>query len=473
MGFPFLSLRDWCSFLEDQGELRRVGVPVNLRSDLGYISKTIAQQNGPAITYENIEGYPGWRIFSDGLTTLRRKAWALGLPESDLSRRIAEVLIGQPPVKPAVVSTGPCKEIKVFGSEVDLTDLPIPYTGAYDNPPYITAGISIIQDLESSWVNVAVRRFQLKGKAKLCDLAVPSQHEGRIFARYVQAHKPMPIAIVIGADPLFYLISQLPADDGVSEWDYWGAFAGRPLTLVKCETNDLLVPAEAEIVIEGTIAPEVREFEGPFCEFPGYYSGCYYLPVVQVQAITMRADPIYYYMYMGKEPSEGHSMADLMYSGQIVKQLRALVPEVRDVNVLSTWSFTTAVSIDKKAKRPGLVTKVGMALKAVKGGATVKNIMVFDDDVNIHDLKDVLWAFSVRFQPARDIFIIPETLTTPLDPSTPSLGKGPGVTSVAIYDCTEPGPPFDEPYKRQVAVPVRSERAVEILRSLGLGNGEE
>ncbi|TDA68282.1 MAG: UbiD family decarboxylase [Clostridia bacterium] len=468
MEFPFASLREWLSYLEVQGQLQKISTPVNLRHDLGYVSKTVADLSGPALLYENVEGYLGWRIFSDGLTTLQRRAWALGLRADDLSRRVAEVLMNRGPIKPLVVNTGPCKEIKVFGQDVDLTDLPIPYTGVYDNPPYITAGISTIQDLESGWVNIAVRRFQLKGQRRLCDLVVPSQHEGRVFARYVRAGQPMPIAIVIWADPLFYLVSQLPAADGVSEWNYWGAFAGQPLPVVKCETSDLLVPAAAEIIIEGVVDPRMREFEGPFCEFPGYYSGCYYCPVVQVQAVTMRAEPIYYYMYMGKEPSEGHNMAHLMYSGEIVRQLQALVPEVRDANVLSTWSFTTAVSIDKQAKRAGLVSKVGMALKTVKGGATVKNIMVFDDDVDIHNLNQVLWAFSVRFQPARDIFIMPETLTTPLDPSSPVMGKGPGVTSVAVYDCTEPGPPYDEPFKRQVAIPARSVTAVEILQTLGL-----
>ncbi|TDA70588.1 MAG: UbiD family decarboxylase [Clostridia bacterium] len=466
--FPFRSLRDWIVFLEQNDQLRRNKKEVNLRYDLGYISKVTADTGGPALIHENIYGYPDWKIFCDGLTTFQRKAWALGLPLETLAASLAGVIQSGNLIKPVLVDTGPCKEVKIFGDNIDLTNIPIPYTGKYDNPPYITAGISTIMDLDTGWHNIAIRRFQLKGKQRLCDLIVSYQHEGKIFAKYVRAGKPMPIAIVIGADPLFYLLSQMPAEDNVSEWDYWGAFTGEPLQVVKCETNELLVPAQAEIVIEGFVDPLKREFEGPFSEFPGYYSGCYYLPVVDVRAVTMRKDAIYYYLYMGKEPSEGHSMAHLMYSAQILKQLKQLVPEVRDVNVLSTWSFTTAVTVDRRAKREGLIKKLAMAAKAIQAGALIKNLLVFDDNVDIRSLSDIIWSFSVKFQPARDFLAIPNTIGAELDPSEPSLGHGPGVSSFGVFDCTEAGPPYDEPFRREVALPPKSDKALEVLRDLGL-----
>ncbi|MBI2954036.1 MAG: UbiD family decarboxylase [Chloroflexi bacterium] len=467
-GFPFRSLGEWVSFLEDQGQLSRNQREMNLVDDFGYVSKMIAEKNGPAMLYENVWGYPGWCVFTEGLTTLQRQMWSLGLPVKDPVAHIANVLQNGKPMKPEVVGDGPCKEVKMFGDDIDMTDLPIPYCGMYENPPYIGAGISIIKDLDSDWHNMAIRRFQLKGKRRICELVLMNQHEGLIFSKYVWAKKNIPIAIVIGADPLFYMLSQMPAANDVSEWDYWGAFTGEPLKVVKCETNDLFVPATAEIVIEGMIDWEEREFEGPFSEFPGYYSGCYYTPVVRVQAVTRRRNPMFYYLYMGREPSEGHNMFHLMCSANMLTQLKALVPAVKDVNVLSTWSFTTAVSVDKKALRTGLVEKVGMAMKAVKGGMTVKNLLIFDDTIDIRNLNEIMWAFSVKFQPARDIVIIPRSITTPLDPSSPSLGYGPGVSSVAIYDCTEPGPPYDEPYRRQIALPPITDKAIDIVKELGI-----
>ncbi|MBI2953607.1 MAG: UbiD family decarboxylase [Chloroflexi bacterium] len=467
-GFPFRSMGEWAAFLEEQGQLRRNQREMDLKSDFGYVAKRIADVGGPAIIHENLAGYPGWRTFSEGLTTPQRQAWAAGVSAKNLVPSIAKVLGSGKVVKPEVVPDGPCKEVKVFGDDIDLTDLPIPYSGMYENPPYISAGISVINDLNSDWYNIAIRRFELKGKRKITEFIQMNQHEGLIFRNYVWAKKPMPIAIVIGADPLFYLLSLSPAPNDFSEWDYWGAFTGEPLQVVRCETNDLLVPATAEIVIEGIIDPDERELEGPFSEFPGYYSGCYYTPIVQVKAVTMRRNPLYYYLYMGREPSEGHNMGHLMISANILDQVRALVPAVKDVNVISTWAFTTAVSVDKKALRTGLVEKVAMAMKGVKAGMGVKNLLVFDDSVDIRNLNEMLWAFSVKFQPARDITVFQKTISTPLDPSIPSLGHGPGASSYGIFDCTEPGPPYDEPYRRQIALPPVSEKAVEIVKELGL-----
>ena len=466
--FPFRSMGEWVAFLEDRGQLRHNSMDMNLRRDFGLVSKTIAEQNGPAIIHENVWGYPGWKIFTEGLTTIQRRAWALGVPAENIVANIADVLQTKTPIKPKIIDAGPCQEIKILGDAIDLTDLPIPYAGIYENPPYISAGISIIKDLDSDWYNSAIRRFQLKGKRKLCELVQLNQHEGQIFRKYVWAGKPMPIAIVIGADPLFYMLSQTPMANNVSEWDYWASFAGDPLPVVKCITNDLYVPAEAEIVIEGMIDPEEREFEGPFSEFPGFYSGCYLMPVIRVTAVTMRENPLYYNLYMGREPSEGHNMFHLMCSANMLMQARTLVTEIDDVQVLSTWSFSVAVRVDRKALKHGLIEKVGAAIKSIKGGVNTKNIFVFDDTVNIRNMDEILWALSVKFQPARDIFIIPKFITTVLDPSSPSLGYGPGVSSVAVYDCTEPLPPHDEPYRREIALPPVTERAREVLREIGL-----
>jgi UbiD family decarboxylase len=448
-------MRDWIEFLEEKGELVHNNLEVDLRGEIAAISRKICETQGKAVIHENIKGYPGWRIFSDGLATRKRMALTLGIEEKGMVQKLAEILRTQKRISPIEVNDGPCKEVKIFEDDIDLTKLPVPFTGEYDIPPYITAGISNIKDPETGWQNSGIRRFQLKGKRKLCNLILSPQHEGIIFKKYIVQNKPMPIAIVVGADPLYYLISQMPAPDQIAEMDYWGIFAGEPLQVVKCETSDIYVPATAEMVIEGFIDPKERILEGPFSEFPGYYSGMNMCPVIDVKAITCRKDLYYQYMYMGVPPNEGHDMGCLMFEIGIYEQVKPLVPVIRDVAILSVWSFTTAISISKqeRIKTPGLVKKVAMAAKGVRAGDIIKNLLIFDDDIDVHNTSQVLWGFSTRFQPEKDITVIPDTMGIHLDPSEHWSIYGSGHTSFAIFDCTEPPPPYDEGYRRGLALP--------------------
>jgi len=453
--FPFKSLRDWIDFLKERGQLVENKEDVDLRGEVAAISRKIALTNGPAVVHHRIKGYPGWRIFSDGLTTRQRSAWALGISEDRIVTNLADKLKRLDKVKPVIVKDGPCKELMYFAGQVDLVKLPIAFTGEYDTPPFITAGISNIRDPETGWQNTGIRRFQLKGKDRLNNLVLPFQHEGIIFAKYIKKNKPAPVAIVIGADPLYNLVSLMPAPDQVDEMDTWGAFTGIPLEVVRCETNDLLVPATSEIVIEGEMDPKERVLEGPFSEFTGFYSGLRMLPVVHVMCVTMRKDCIYQNMYMAVPTSEAHTMGHLMNEVELLRQIKEFVPEVKDVAILSSWGMVTAVSVDKKAKvkKPGLVNKIALTVKTVKASPFVKNVIVVDDDVDPHNVHEILWCMSVKFQGQKDILVIPDFPGTILDPSEPYLGKGPGVTSYTVFDCTEKPPPYDEAYKRGVAQP--------------------
>ena len=453
--FPFKSLRDWIEFLKVQGQLVENDEEVDLKGEIAAISRKIALTGGPAVLHNRIKGYPGWRIFSDGLTTRQRVSWALGLPEEDLVTTLAQKMEKIERVKPVEVETGPCKELKFFNDDIDLAKLPVPFTGEYDTPPFITAGISNIRSAETSWQNTGIRRFQLQGPKQLSNLVLPFQHEGIIFSEYIKKGEPAPVAIVIGGDPLYTLISMIPAPDQVDEMDTWGAFAGEPLKVVRCETSDIKVPANAELVIEGEMHPKERILEGPFSEFTGFYSGLRYMPVIHVKCITMRKNCIYQNMYMGVPTSEAHNAGHTMVEVAILKELKQLVPEVTDYAVLSSWGLMSAISIDKKAKekKPGLVRKVALAAKAIKASTWVKNIVIVDDDIDPHNVHEILWCMSVKFQGQKDIFVVPDFPGTILDPSEAYLGKGPGITSYAVFDCTEKLAPYDEAYKRGVAQP--------------------
>jgi len=458
--FPFRSMRDWIDFLKEQGQLIENKEEVDLRGEVAAISRKIALNSGPAVLHTAVKGYPGWRIFSDGLTTRQRAAWALGVSSEGIVTNLANRMTRLEKQKPVLVKDGPCKELRFFGDQVDLIKLPIAFTGEYDIPPFITAGISNIRDPETGWQNTGIRRFQLKGKSHLNNLVLPFQHEGIIYGKYIKKSQSAPIAIVIGADPLYNLISLMPAPDQVDEMDTWGAFAGTPLEVVKCETSDLLVPATAEIVIEGEMDPKERALEGPFSEFTGFYSGLRMLPVIHVKCVTMRRDCIYQNMYMAVPTSEAHNMGHLMNEVELLRQIKEFVPEVKDVAILSSWGMMTAISVDKKAKarKPGLVNKIAVTVKTVKASPFVKNVIVVDDDVDAHNVHEILWCMSVKFQGQKDILVIPDFPGTILDPSEPYLGKGPGVTSYTVFDCTEKPPPYDEAYKRGVAQPKENYR---------------
>jgi len=468
--YPFKSLREWIEFLKERGDIVYNADEVNIWGDISAISREVARKEGPAIVHENIRGYQGWKVFSDGLTTRRRQLWASSLPEVGTLDAALKRLSNKP-VKPKKVESGPCKEIKLLGDDIDLTKFPITFTGEFEATPYITAGISFFKDPETGWTNAGIRRFQVIGKNKLCNLVLPFQHEAVIFSKYIKQGIPAPISIVIGADPIVYLSSMMPAPDQFDEMDYWGVFAGEPLECVKCETNEILVPAASEIIIEGEMDPVKREIEGPFPEFPGYYSGLRMLPVIHVKAITMRKDAIYQNMYMGLPPSEGHNTGALVYEMQLYQQIKSLIPEIKDVGILSTWSLVTAVSIDKRARRrtPGLEKRVAMAVKSVKAGTMIKNLFLVDDDIDVHNPHDILWAMCSRFQPAKDITVIPDMPGILLDPSEPWVGHGgtySGHTSVGIYSCTEKLAPYDEGYKRGLALPPRpSLEKLEKIRS--------
>lgn len=465
------SLGDWIARLDAAGELFRNRQPIGLRNDIACTAQAIADQLGPAVLHDAIEDYPEWQIFHDGLTTPRRQALALGQSLDTYTRFLFDVVAADQRVAPEIVTTGPCKE-QIIRDNIDLTAIPMPITTAYENPPYITAGISHVITPDGKWQNIAIRRLQLQGLNRLSVLAMMSaQHEGEIINQWFTRGEKAPVVVVVGADPLYYLCCQMSAPAGVAEYEYWGALSGERLHMVRAELYpQILVPAEAEIVIEGYYHPTERILEGPFSEFTGYHSGVFYLPELEVKTITMRKSPIYQYMYMGREPTEGHIIDHLVYSASMYTQVKASIPEVADVAVMGAEGLTTAIAIRKGANRPGLVRQLAMAVRGCRSGRLIKNLFVMEDDINIRNTNDLIWSFSVRFQGARDIFVVEQLPGCYLDPSEPSVSNNgePGLTSFTVFDLTEALAPANEGYKRGKAEPRRTETATELLKSMGI-----
>ena len=465
------SLREWIERLDAVGELYRNPESVSLRNDIAYTAQKIADRQGPAVLHNAIMDYPGWQIFHDGLTTPSRQALALGQSPENYTKFLFDVVAADQRISPEIVETGPCKE-QIISENIDLTSIPMPTTTAYENPPYITAGISHVITPDGKWQNIAIRRLQLQDLNKLSVLAMTTaQHEGEIIGQWFARGEKAPVVIVVGVDPLYYLCCQMSAPAGIAEYEYWGAFTGEKLQMVRSDTHpQILVPVEAEIVIEGYYHPTERILEGPFSEFTGYHSGIFYLPELEVKKITMRKSPIYQYMYMGREPTEGHIIDHLVYSASMYTQVKPAIPEVSDVAVLGAEGLTTAIAIRKGSNRPGLIRQLAMTVRGCRSGRLIKNLFVFEDDVDIRNTNDLIWSFSVRFQGAKDIFIVEPLPGCFLDPSEPSVtGTGaPGLTSFTVFDLTEALSPYNEGYKRGKAEPSRTETAVELLKSMGI-----
>jgi len=448
--FPFRSMREWLDFLDSKGELIHNKEEVDLTGDVSAISYKACRTGEGAIIHENIQGYPGWRIASNTLLGRRRQAWVLNAEQRNILPEIAPKIDARIP--PMEVSTGPCKELKFFGDEVDLTKIPIPFTGELEGTPNITAGVSNIRDPETGWQNIAVRRFGLKGKNRLSEFINMSNQDYSIWSKYRTQGKKCPIAIILSPDPIVYVVSQLRVPIGVCEYDIWGAITGMPLEVVKCETSDLLVPATAEVVIEGEIEPFDREIDGPFPELFGYYTTLASVARVNVHAITMRKDPIYYYMNMGVPPTEGHDMGGLMSSISIYRALSKAFPGILDVQP-HRMGILCIIKVNKYIAKswPNYAAQIGAWLKGA--GLLQKGVIIVDQDVeDLSDWNQVFDEVLAKFQASKDLTIIPRMIGTSLNPSEPWAGRW-GWDDYFIIDCTEKPAPWDEGYMRGRALP--------------------
>lgn len=451
--FPYRSLREWIEFLEEQGQLVRIKDEVDILGDVSAIAKKATLTRGPGVLMENIKGYPGWRILTNTLDSKKKVSWALGVDEKKFLEEVSPRMEAHTP--PMEVDTGPCKEVKFFEDDVDLARLPIPFVGEFEGTPSITAGISNKRDVETAWQNIAVRRFGLKGKDILSEFINPTQQDYVIWQKYRRYGEKMPVAIIIGVDPIVYLMSQTKAPAGFCEYDLWGNFTGVPLEVVKCETCNLYVPASAEVIIEGEIDPHEREYDGPFPEHVGYYTSIFAVARVKVKCITMRKDPIYYFLGMGEAPTEGHRMTEFIATGSIYRAIAREYPGVLDMR-LHAWGYLF-IKVDKKISKawPSYAVQLGSMAKFYCA-PWLKGVIVVDNDCeDLEDYYQIFNALHFKTQPSKDFTIIPRTVATVLDPSEPWAGQW-GWQDFLIIDATEPPPPWDEGYKRGRALPPRN-----------------
>jgi 4-hydroxy-3-polyprenylbenzoate decarboxylase len=325
------------------------------------------------------------------------------------------------PIAPILADTGVCKELIFTGSKVDLGSLPqVVWTPTLDPGPYITAGLVITKDFMTGSRNVGTYRLQMKGAQRLGIYVGNSQHAARHIRQYESQKREMPVAIAIGMDPAVVLTSISKFPYGTDEFSIAGGLRREALPLVRCETVDLEVPANSEIVIEGFIRWEHRESEGPFGEFSGYMSPGGQAPIIDVTCLTRRRTPVFQAFLSQMPPSESSCIRSLSRSAALYHHLRNVLGQpVKDVHFTESGGSSSMLVISMKKEYDEQVKEIAFgawSLMNKEGKFTV----IVDDDINVRNPFQVEWAMSFHAQPARDFLTIDGLAPSGIDPSTAS-----------------------------------------------------
>ncbi|MDO8637536.1 MAG: UbiD family decarboxylase, partial [Dehalococcoidia bacterium] len=313
----FKDNREFVKALQKTGDAIVVRTEVDWDLEAGAITRRVCETGGPAPLFEKIKDYPaGYRILGAPLANYRRLAVAMDMSPDSTLKTIQEQYEQriEHPIKPRLVKDGPCKENIVRGKDVDLFQFAIPMVHEGDGGRYIgTWHININKDPDSDWTNWGMYRLMAHNHTDMADFFATHQHQGLIyFRKYQPRGLPMPFAVAIGADPLSSLVAGTAFKKGENEVDFAGALAREPIELVKCETNDLQVPAHAEIILEGEVLPGTNLPEGPFGEYPGYrFPERRSSPIFRVNCITYRNDPIMTLSCVGFPTDDSHVSVSL------------------------------------------------------------------------------------------------------------------------------------------------------------------
>ncbi len=401
----FNNIREFMEALDRSGDIVRIKEEVDWELEAGAINRRCYETQGPSVFFENIKDYPGYHILGGSLGTYRRVAIALGLdpdtPVPIIHREYERREQG--PIKPVVVDTGLCKENVLKGEDIDLSSFPAPMVHDGDGGRYLgTWDIVVTKDPETGWTNWGMYRFMVNTRRTLTGDASPISHLALVFReKYLPEKRPMPMALVIGADPLCHMVATGGYGIGVDEADIAGALRGEPVELVKCETSDLLVPAHAEIVVEGEILPDGIAPEGPFGEYPGYRTGKARTGILcRVKAITHRNSPIITMISLGVPVDDASVAAALTAGISMKRRLKRHGIPVTDVYA-PPEGVTHLVIIGVRSGGTEMAKRIRDVFLARR--VMVNKIIVVDEDVDVYDVGKVLHAFAVKYHPIKGV----------------------------------------------------------------------
>jgi len=440
-------LRDFIAQLEKMGELKRIAVAVDPRLEMTEIADRVLRAGGPALLFEHPTGHT-MPVLANLFGTVRRVALGMGEDDPSRLREVGKLLAylkePEPPkglrdawdkwpvlkqvlnMAPKEIRGAPCQEIVREGAEVDLSRLPVQHCWPGDVAPLITWGLTVTKGPHKKRQNLGIYRQQVIGPNKLIMRWLAHRGGALDFREHQQAHpgEPFPVAVALGADPATILGAVTPVPDSLSESQFAGLLRGAKTEVVQCLGNDLQVPASAEIVLEGAIHPGETALEGPYGDHTGYYNEQETFPVFTVERITMRRDPIYHSTYTGKPPDEP-AILGVALNEVFVPLLQKQFPEITDFYLPPEGcSYRMAVVSMKKAY-PGHAKRVMFGIWSfLRQFMYTKFIVVTDDDVDVRDWKEVMWALTTRVDPARDTLLVENTPIDYLDFASPVSGLG-------------------------------------------------
>ena len=443
----YRDLRDFINQLEARGELKRIKHPVDPNLEMTEICDRTLRRGGPALLFENPIGYD-MPVLGNLFGTPERVA--LGMGEESVSelrevgRVLAQLKEPEPPkgfkdawdklpifkqvlnMGPKEVRNAPCQEVILEGDQVDLNRIPIQTCWPGDAGPLVTWPLVITRGPNKSRQNLGIYRQQLIAKNKLIMRWLAHRGGALDFREWKKERpgEPFPVAVALGADPATILGAVTPVPDTLSEYAFAGLLRGGKTEVTRCIGSDLQVPASAEIVLEGFLYPDEMADEGPFGDHTGYYNEVDQFPVFTVERITMRKDPIYHSTYTGRPPDEP-AILGVALNEVFVPILQKQFPEIVDFYLPPEGcSYRMAVVSMKKAY-PGHAKRVMLGVWSfLRQFMYTKFVIVCDDDINVRDWNDVIWAITTRMDPSRDTTMIDNTPIDYLDFASPVSGLG-------------------------------------------------
>lgn len=455
----YKDLRDFIAQLEKKGELVRVTQEVDPVLEMTEISDRTLKQGGAALLFENPKGY-NIPVLANLFGTPDRVAMGMGETSVTALRGVGELLSQlkepEPPkgmkdamdkipvfknvlnMAPKLVKNPPCQEIFRIGDEIDLGQYPIQTCWPDDAGPLITWPLVITKGSYKERQNLGIYRLQVIAKNKVIMRWLAHRGGALDYREWQEKHpgEPFPISVALGADPATILAAVTPVPDTLSEYAFAGLLRGSKTEVAKSMTNDLQVPASAEIVLEGFLYPGETAPEGPFGDHTGYYNEVDEFPVFTIERITQRQAPIYHSTYTGKPPDEP-AVLGVALNEVFVPILQKQFPEITDFYLPPEGCSYRMAVISMKKQYAGHAKRVMLGTWSyLRQFMYTKFVIVVDDDIDVHNWQEVIWAITTRMDPARDLTILENTPIDYLDFASPVSGLG----SKVGFDATNKWP---------------------------------
>ena len=489
----YSDLRDFINQLEAMGELKRISLEVDPNLEVTEICDRTLRAGGPALLFERVKGsdYP---LLGNLFGTPRRVALGMGETSVEALREVGRLLAmlkePEPPkgmkdawtklpvfrkvldMAPKEVKRPPCQATVIEQEQIDLDQLPVQTCWPEDAGPLITWGLVVTRGPEKKRQNLGIYRMQVIGRNRVIMRWLSHRGGALDFRDWQQHHpgEPFPVSVALGADPATILAAVTPVPDTLSEYAFAGLLRGSRTEVARCLGNDLQVPASAEFVLEGHIHPDDMAPEGPFGDHTGYYNEVDRFPVFTLDRITQRHDPIYHSTYTGRPPDEP-AILGVALNEVFVPILQKQFPEIVDFYLPPEGCSYRMAVVSMKKQYPGHAKRVMLGIWSfLRQFMYTKFVIVTDDDVNVRDWNDVIWAMTTRMDPSRDTTLIENTPIDYLDFASPVSGLG----SKVGFDATNKWPGETD---REWGRPIRMSDSVkaridEIWEQLGIDRAE-